>query len=104
MASDGVALLKQYLIWRKKKGEEITHDSPLFIGRTKRGMRSVTPFRFNQTIKRAAKKAGLNGDNKYGTMRTHGLRKFFITQLTNHGVEDKIINFFTCHKIPDIRL
>lgn len=59
-------------------------------------------MRFNQTIKRAAKKAGLNGDNKYGIMRTHGLRKFFITQLTNHGVEDKIINFFICHKIPDI--
>lgn len=35
-------------------------------------------------------------------MRTPGLRKFFITQLTNHGVEDKIINFFVCHKIPDI--
>jgi hypothetical protein len=65
-------------------------------------MKPITSLRFNQTIKRAAKKAGLNGDNKYGIMRTHGLRKFFITQLTNHGVEDKIINFFICHKIPDI--
>jgi len=40
-------------------------------------------------IKRAAKKVWLNGDNKYRIMRTRGLRKFFITQLTNHGVEDK---------------
>jgi hypothetical protein len=35
-------------------------------------------------------------------MRTHGLRKFFITQLTNHGVEDKIINFLVCHKISEV--
>ncbi|HIH98157.1 MAG TPA: site-specific integrase, partial [Thermoplasmata archaeon] len=102
LASDGIEILKQYLEWRKKKGEVVTEESPLFVGRTKRGVRSITSLRFNQTIKRAAKKAGLNEDNKYGTMRTHGLRKFFITQLTNHGVEDKIINFFICHKIPDI--
>ena len=102
LASDGVEILRHYLEWRKKKGEMITEESPLFVGRTKRGVRPITSLRFNQTIKRAAKKAGLNGDNKYGTMRTHCLRKFFITQLTNHGVEDKIINFFICHKIPDI--
>ncbi|MFW6173993.1 MAG: tyrosine-type recombinase/integrase, partial [Elusimicrobiota bacterium] len=102
LASDGVEILKQYLEWRKKKNEVITEESPLFVGRSKRGVRPITSLRFNQTIKRAAKEAGLNGDNKYGTMRTHGLRKFFITQLTNHGVEDKIINFFICHKIPDI--
>jgi len=102
LASDGIEMLKQYLKWRAQNGEKITADSPLFVGRTKRGMKPITSLRFNQTIKRAAKKAGLNGDNKYGIMRTHGLRKFFITQVTNHGVEDKIINFFICHKIPDI--
>jgi hypothetical protein len=35
-------------------------------------------------------------------LRTHCLKKFFITQLTNHGVEDKILNFFICHKIPEV--
>lgn len=25
-----------------------------------------------------------------------------MTQLTNHGVEDKIVNFFIGHKIPDV--
>ena len=64
---------KQYLEWRKKNGEQITEDSPLFVGRTKRGVKPITSLRFNQTIKRAAKKAGLNGDNKYGVMRTHGV-------------------------------
>jgi len=31
------------------------------------------------------------------------LRKFFVTQLTNHGVEDKVVNFFIGHKIPEER-
>lgn len=47
-------------------------------------------------------KAGLNGNGKYGILRAHSLRKFFVTQLTNHGVEDKIVNFFIGHKIPDV--
>jgi len=102
LASDGVEILKQYLEWRKQNCEEITPESPLFVGRTKRGVKPIIAHRFNETIKRAAKKAGLNGNWKYGVMRVHCLRKFFITQLTNHGVEDKIVNFFVCHKIPDV--
>lgn len=53
-------------------------------------------------LKNIAAKAVLNADNKYGVVRAHSLRKFFITQLTNHGVEDKIINFLTCHKISEV--
>lgn len=37
LASDGVEILKQYLAWRKRSGENITEESPLFVGRTKRG-------------------------------------------------------------------
>lgn len=53
-------------------------------------------------LKNVAAKADLNGNGKYGVVRAHSLRKFFITQLTNHGVEDKIINFLTCHKISEV--
>ncbi|MCW1296716.1 MAG: site-specific integrase [Candidatus Parvarchaeota archaeon] len=102
LASDGIEILKQYLEWRKQNGENITPESPLFVSRTNRGLKPITPHRFNDTIKRAAKKAGLNGNWKYGIMGVHCLRKFFITQLTNHGMEDKIVNFFVCHKISDI--
>ena len=38
----------------------------------------------------------------YGRIRIHCLRKFFITQMTNHGMEDKIVNFLTCHKISEV--
>lgn len=102
LASDGVELLKRYLDWRQRKGEKISSESPLFIGRTRRGNKPLTQQKFNKMLKNVAAKAGLNGDGKYGIIRAHSLRKFFITQLTNHGVEDKIINFLTCHKISEV--
>ncbi len=43
-----------------------------------------------------------NGNGKYGRIRVHCSRKFFVTQLTNHGVEDKVVNFFIGHKIPEV--
>jgi integrase len=105
LASDGVRVLKQYLEWRKKSGEEITPESPLFVGRTKElsgKSQKLTRQAFNDTLKNAARKAGFNGNGQYGRFRAHCLRKFFVTQLTNHGVEDKIVNFFIGHKIPDV--
>jgi integrase/recombinase XerD len=104
LGSDGVDILKQYLELRKKRGETLTDDSPLFTSRVGKGKyRSITQHNFNETIKKAGRRIGLiNGDAKYGRIRIHCLRKFFITQMTNHGVEDKIINFLTCHKISDV--
>jgi integrase/recombinase XerD len=105
LGSDGIEILKQYLEFRKKRGDVLTDDSPLFASRIrKRGKHeAITQQKFNETIKKAGKLIGLvNGNSKYGRIRIHCLRKFFITQLTNHGVEDKIINFLTCHKISDV--
>lgn len=57
----------------------------------------------NNALKNAAKKAGIgNGNGKYGRMRVHRLRKFFITQLTNQGVQDKVVNFMSCHILSEI--
>ena len=102
LASDGVKILREYLEWRKQIGEKLTSDSPLFASRTNRGVKPLSQQKFNKMLKSVAIKAGLNGNGKYGTLRAHSLRKFFITQLTNHGVEDKIVNFFIGHKIPDV--
>ena len=107
LARDGVEMMKRYLAWREKKGEMVTDDSPLFVSRTKkRGKEkivAVTSRAFNDTIHEAARRAGIgNGNGKYGRMRIHCLRKFFITQMTNHGMEDKIVNFLTCHKISEV--
>jgi integrase/recombinase XerD len=102
LASDGVEILKRYLEWRRQIGEKLTQDSPLFASRTNRGVKPLSQQDFSFMLKNVAKKAGLNGNGKYGILRAHSLRKFFVTQLTNHGVEDKIVNFFIGHKIPDV--
>jgi integrase len=107
LARDGVEILRQYLAWREKKGEVVTDDSPLFVSRTKkRGKEkivAVTSRAFNDTVHEAARRAGIgNGNGKYGRIRIHCLRKFFITQMTNRGMEDKIVNFLTCHKISEV--
>ena len=102
LASDGVEILKQYLEWRRKLGESITPDSPLFASRTKRGVKPISQQKLNKMLKNVAIKAGLNGNGMYGTLRVHCLRKFFGSQLTNHGVEDRIVDFFIGHKIPEV--
>jgi integrase/recombinase XerD len=105
LGSDGIDILKQYLEFRKKRGEVLLDDSPLFVSRTRYHGKNlpITERNFNETVRKAGKLIGLvNGNAKYGRIRIHCLRKFFITQLTNHGVEDKIINFLTCHKISDV--
>ena len=102
LASDGVEMLKSYLRWRKDLGEEITGNSPLFVSRTNRGENAVHSEKINEMINRIAKKAGLNGDWKYGILRAHSFRKFFITQVTNHGVQDEVVDFFVGHAMNEI--
>jgi integrase len=109
LGKDGIDILKQYLDWRRRSGETITSDSPLFVGRSKKydgkSTEALKKLMMNLRIQEAAKKAGIGNNNgKYGRMRAYCLRKFFITQMTNHGVEDKIVNFFTCHKISPVDL
>lgn len=102
MGADGIEILKSYLKAREMSGEEITPDSPLFLSRNGG---TISKAKLSRRIKEAAKKAGIvNGNGKYGRMRTYCLRKFFITQMTNHGLEDKIINFITCHKVSPVDL
>jgi len=107
LGSDGIEVLKRYLDWRKKKGEEVTLDSPLFVARSKDyGTKNLSKQALNDRIKETAKKAGIeNGDNgKYGKVRTYVLRKFFMTQLTNHGMEDRLVDFMMCHKVSQVDL
>ncbi len=84
------------------KEEKSSLDSKLEISPRKKII-SITDQGFNDTVHEAARRAGIgNGNGKYGRIRIHCLRKFFITQMTNHGMEDKIVNFFTCHKISEV--
>ena len=90
------------LRWRKDLGKEITAKSPLFTSRTNRGNQAVTQQMITLMLHGVAKKAGLNGDWKYGILRAHSFRKFFITQMTNHGVQDKVVDFLVGHAVSEI--
>lgn len=63
LASNSVEIMKQYLEWRKKKGEVITDDFSLFVGRSKKygdkKVEAVFAHIFNKTIKDAARKSEL---------------------------------------------
>ena len=102
LASDGIEILKAYLRWRENLGEKLSPDSPLFTSRSDRGNSTIRPEKINEMIHKIAKKAGLNGDWKYGVLRAHSFRKFFITQMTNHGVQDKVVDLFVGHSISEI--
>jgi hypothetical protein len=109
LGKDGVEVLKQYLEWRKRNGETINHESPLFRSRSRRydrrEVKGLTKHMMNKRVQEAAKKAGIGNNNgKYGRVRAYCLRKFFVTQLTNHGVQDKVVNFFIGHKVPPVDL
>jgi len=102
LASDGVQILKAYLEYRKQLGENLTFQSPLFASRTNRGTVAIGDDKINKMLKSVAHRAGLNGTWPYGILRAHSFRKFFITQMTNHGVQDKIVDFFVGHAVSDI--
>jgi hypothetical protein len=102
LASDGVEILKAYPRWKKDLGEEIKGDSPLFVSRTKRGSSTIHSEKINEIIHAVAKKAGLNGTWPYGVLRAYSFRKFFITQTTNHGVQDKVVVFLLGHAVGEI--
>jgi integrase len=102
LGSDGIEILKAYLRWRENLGEKLNPDSPLFTSRTDHGNSTIRPEKVNEMIHKVAKKAGLNGDWKYGVLRAHSFRKFFITQMTNHGVQDKVVDLFVGHSISEI--
>lgn len=99
LGSDGFELLKRYLEWRKTNGEEVTSKSPLFVSRTNRGKKAVSQEKFNLTLKNAQKIAGIN--TELGILRARSLKKFFINQLINHGVEESIVDFMSCKKVPE---
>ena len=102
LASDGVEMLKAYIRWRKDLGEKIEGKLPLFVSRTKRGDSAIHSEKINEMIHRISKKAGLNGTWPYGILRAHSFRKFFIIQMINHGVQNKVVDFFVGHAVSEI--
>ncbi|MCL2862785.1 MAG: tyrosine-type recombinase/integrase [Methanimicrococcus sp.] len=83
--------LLQYCDMREERGEKLTPESPLVVGRL-RGNR-IDEDRINEGVKRIGRKIGIHLD--YGDtdekFTTHNLRHYFTTSLKENGMKDDYI-------------
>ena len=98
IGNEAVEFLKLYLEQRRRRGEEITDESPLIA--TEHGPpRPLTESGLYQIIHRLYVKAGLvKEDGRFHELRAHSLRKFFRTQLTARGVPVEYVEYMMGHK------
>lgn len=98
VGNEGVEFLRLYLERRRRRGEEITDDSPLIA--TEHGPpRPLTESGVYQIIHRLYVKAGLvKEDGRFHELRAHSLRKFFRTQLTARGVPVEYVEYMMGHR------
>jgi len=101
-----------YLEFRKRCGEPITKDSPLFRKdfdskfhvAARKNIKSVTAESITTNFHRLLLETGLkeidhvNPKNRKDVKMTHGFRKFFITQLVNTDIHEVIIKKLSGHK------
>lgn len=83
--------MHQYLEYRKREGETITNDSPLFTKKNKLGER-LTRSLISWQLTELGKKAGVE-------LSTHRLRKCFETYLALGKVHPIILKYWMGHKI-----
>ena len=86
--------LLQYLDLRRKRGEEITEDSPLITWAGKHVSNIAISLRWERLLKRAS----LNErSRKWFKLRFHTLRKYFRTWTALSGVSSDVVEAFMGH-------
>jgi integrase len=83
--------MQQYLDYRKREGETITPDSPLFTKKNKLGER-LTQNLISSQLSKLGKKAGVE-------LSSHRLRKTFETYLALGKVHPIILKYWMGHKV-----
>lgn len=107
-------VLRQYIEFRRRMGEQITEDSPLIgsiygIGKERNFPSDLPNVRaFGEHVsaetlltawKRLLKKSGLSAkSHKWHELHFHTLRKFFETECINAGVKRAYLEFWMGHK------
>lgn len=104
--------IDSYLDFRRRCGERINPDSPLFrmdfdtkfIEEARNRVKPVTLVSVRTNLHRLLVRMGLRELDPVSFSRkdvkmSHGFRKFFVTQLVNAGVHDIIIKKLSGHKL-----
>lgn len=108
VGNDSVEALKAYLNDRRKKGEEIKPNTPLFTmeGRGKNSENNRLKTNLIQNMmKRTAMKAGIISEedlnhSDINPCRPHALRSGFSTILRMNGFDPMLVEFMQGHAIP----
>lgn len=102
--------IDEYLEYRKRIGEQLKDKSPLIrdkfgIENYFRAPRFLSIRAISLLFEEALKKAGVNqlkpGQKKREVMRSHGFRKFFITQCDRSGMSFTVREYPSGHQLPN---
>jgi len=99
IGNEAVDFLKLYLDQRRRRGEEITDESPLIATKSwpPRPLNEISVYHL---IHRLYVKAGLiEEDGKPHPLRVHSLRKYFRTMMAIKGIPAEFIEYMMGHKI-----
>ena len=107
IGSDTVEALKAYIDERKRKGEELRLDTPLFLkeGAKKKAGQRITTNLIQNMLRDVALKAGLVTEEELevadlNLVRPHALRSSFSTILRLNGFDPLIVDFLQGHTLP----
>lgn len=102
--------IDEYLAYRKRIGEELKDKSPLIRDKFSmdnyfKAPKFLSTRAMSLLFEEALKKAGVNqvkvGQKKREVMRSHGFRKFFITQCDRSGMSFTVREYLSGHKLPN---
>lgn len=89
----------QYLAWRKREGEDLNDDTPLFASITEKDAFSYST-NISRQWRRLCEKAGLNAkveNSDWLEIHLHTLRKFFHTKCKGSGISRDYYDFWMGH-------
>ena len=104
------AAIDAYLEYRKRIGEQLKDKSPLIRDKFSmdnyfKAPRFLSIRAMSLLFEEVLKKAGVNlvkpGQKKRDVMRSHGFRKFFITQCDRSGMPFTVREYLSGHKLPN---
>jgi integrase len=102
--------IDEYLAYCKRIGEELKDKSPLIRDRFSqdnyfKAPKFLTLRAMSLLFEEVLKKAGVNhlkpGQKKREVMRSHGLRKFFITQCDKSHMPFTVREYLSGHRLPN---
>lgn len=96
LTSQGVSYLREWIDYRKARGEKFEDDTPLFINLRSKERERIGVCGFEQAITEAMRRSGWKKKDKRFRYRPYGLRKYFRANLSN--IDPDFREYLVAHK------